>query len=213
MTNLSSDIAFTPSVKAIQVRKGSREAYRRMEKKGGWQRKITDDLAAFIADQRSFFLATVSSEGMPYIQHRGGPRGFLKVIGPSALAFVDFKGNRQFITQGNLADNPKAHIFLIDYTNRQRIKIWGEARVVEDDVQLLEQFMPRDYNADAEQVIVFDVFAWDANCPQHIPIRFDAEYIERALAQRDARSQNSKLSLATFVHEARLLWGLVGYCL
>ncbi|HEY9079156.1 pyridoxamine 5'-phosphate oxidase family protein [Magnetovibrio sp.] len=182
-----SDIAFTPSVKAIQVRKGSRDAYRRMEQSGGWQTVITDDLAAFIADQRSFFIATVSSDGAPYIQHRGGPRGFLRVIGPSTLAFVDLKGNRQFITQGNLADTAKAHIFLIDYAQRQRIKIWGEARIVEDDAQLIEQLMPQDDQARAEQVVVFEISAWDVNCPQHIPVRFDAEDVERALAVRDAR--------------------------
>lgn len=182
-----SDIAFTPSVKAVQVRKGSRAAYQRMEQNEGWQTEITGNLAAFIADQQSFFLATTSNEGAPYIQHRGGPRGFLHVIGNSTLAFADFKGNRQFITQGNLADNSKAHIFLIDYANRQRIKIWGEARVVEDDPELLRQLIPPDDKIRAEQAIVFDVSAWDANCPQHIPVRYDAEDVERALAQRDAR--------------------------
>lgn len=187
MNTPRSDIAFTPSVKAIQDRKGSRDAYRRMEEKGGWQNEITDELAALIADQRSFFMATVSSEGTPYIQHRGGPRGFLQVIGPTTLAFVDFKGNRQFISQGNLADNPNAHLFLIDYTRLQRIKIWGEARVVEDDPELLDRLMPGDYKARPEQVVVFEVLAWDANCPQHIPVRFDAEDVERALAERDAR--------------------------
>lgn len=182
-----SDIAFTPSVKAIQTRKGSRDAYRRMEEGGGWQRDISEDLAAFIADQRSFFIATVSSDGAPYIQHRGGPRGFLQVTGPTTLAFADFKGNRQFITQGNLAGNAKAHMFLIDYVHRRRVKIWGEARVIEDDPALLERLMPGDYKARPEQVVVFDVSAWDVNCPQHIPQRFDAEDVERALAERDAR--------------------------
>jgi len=187
MINTPSDIAFTRSVKAIQRRKGSRDVYRLMEQKGGWQREITADLATFIADQRSFFIATVSSEGAPYIQHRGGPRGFLQVLDRSTLAFVDFKGNRQFITQGNLVDNPKAHIFLIDYAHRQRIKIWGEARVVENSAELVQRLMPNDYEARAEQVILFEVSAWDANCPQHIPLRFDAEDVECALAERDAR--------------------------
>lgn len=182
-----SDIAFTPSVKAIQERKGSRDAYRRMEENGGWKKEITGELAAFIADQRSFFFATASREGTPYIQHRGGPRGFLKVVGTSTLAFIDFKGNRQFITQGNLAENPKAHMFLVDYAARQRIKLWGVARVVEDDPQLIERFTAQDYKARAEQVIVFEISAWDVNCPQHIPVRYDAEDVERALAERDAR--------------------------
>jgi predicted pyridoxine 5'-phosphate oxidase superfamily flavin-nucleotide-binding protein len=182
-----SDIAFTPSVKAIQERKGSRDAYRRMEENGGWKKEITGELAAFIADQRSFFFATASREGTPYIQHRGGPRGFLKVVGTSTLAFIDFKWNRQFITQGNLAENPKAHMFLVDYAARQRIKLWGVARVVEDDPQLIERFTAQDYKARAEQVIVFEISAWDVNCPQHIPVRYDAEDVERALAERDAR--------------------------
>jgi len=183
----ASDVAFTPSVKTIQTRKGSRQSYKRMEQQGGWQTEITEDLAAFIAEQRSFFLATVSSDGAPYIQHRGGPPGFLQVIGPSTLGFADFKGNRSSSTQGNLADNAKAHIFLIDYANRQRVKIWGEARIVEDNEQLIEQFMPQAYKARAEQAIVFEVSAWDANCPQHIPVRYEAEDVERALAERDAR--------------------------
>tara|TARA_R110002167_G_scaffold258171_3_gene464730 strand:- start:85 stop:690 length:606 start_codon:yes stop_codon:yes gene_type:complete len=197
MKTRRSDIAFTPSVKAIQARKGSRDAYRRMEEKGGWRQDITDELAAFIAEQRSFFIATVSSDGAPYIQHRGGPRGFLHVIGPATLAFADFKGNRQFISQGNLADNPKAHIFLIDYLNRRRIKIWGEARVIEDDPKLLEKLMPGSYQARHEQVVVFEVFTWDVNCPQHIPVRIDAEDVQLALAERDARIAELKAKLAT----------------
>jgi hypothetical protein len=197
MKTRRSDIAFTPSVKAIQARKGSRDAYRRMEEKGGWRQEITDELAAFIAEQLSFFIATVSSDGAPYIQHRGGPRGFLRVIGPATLAFADFKGNRQFISQGNLADNPKAHIFLIDYLNRRRIKIWGEARVIEDDPKLLEKLMPADYQARPEQVVVFEVSAWDVNCPQHIPVRIDAEDVQLALAERDAQIAELTAKLAT----------------
>ena len=187
MTRPTSDVAFTPTVKAIQARKGSRDSYRRMEEKGGWGREITADLAGFIADQRSIFLATVSSEGAPYIQHRGGPRGFLRVIGPTTIAFADYTGNRQYITQGNLADGGKAHLFLIDYMNRRRVKIWGEARIVEDDPELVARLMPEDYKARPEQALVFEVEAWDVNCPQHIPQRFDAEAVERALAERETR--------------------------
>lgn len=187
MPNPSSDIAFSPSVKEIQSRKGSRETYRRMEEGAGWKTEISDDLATFIADQRSFFLATASQKGIPYIQHRGGPRGFLHVIDESTLAFVDFRGNRQYITQGNLAENPNAYIFLIDYARRHRIKIWGSATVVEDEPRLLERLTRPDYKARPEQVIVFNVVAWDVNCPQHIPVRFDAEDVEEALAKRDAR--------------------------
>ena len=187
MTRPTSDIAFTPSVKAIQSRKGSRKAYHRMEEKGGWKTELTEDAAAFIAAQRSVFLATVSSEGAPYIQHRGGPPGFLHVLGPTTLAFADYTGNKQFISQGNLEDNPKAHLFLIDYMNRQRIKIWGEARVVEDDAELLARLMPEDYSARPEQVVVFEIDAWDINCPQHIPQRFEAEDVQRALLKREER--------------------------
>jgi uncharacterized protein len=195
MSKPPSDIAFSPSVKAIQSRKGSRESYRRMEESAGWQTEISNDLATFIADQRSFFLATASQEGIPYIQHRGGPRGFLHVVDKSTLAFVDFRGNRQYITQGNLAENPNAHIFLIDYARRKRIKIWGSANVVEDDPQLLKLLTRPDYKMRSEQVIVFNVAAWDVNCPQHIPVRFDAEDVEAALAERDARIAELEVEL------------------
>jgi predicted pyridoxine 5'-phosphate oxidase superfamily flavin-nucleotide-binding protein len=183
----SSDVAFTPSVKTVQTRKGSRLAYQRMEERGSWQTRITPDLAAFIEAQTSIFLATVSAEGQPYIQHRGGPAGFLQVLDDKTIGFVDFSGNRQYVTQGNLAENPKAHLFLMDYTHRRRIKIWGEARVVEGDVELTAKLMPDGYKARPEQVILFTVSAWDANCPQHIPQRFEAADVAAALAARDKR--------------------------
>src|SRR5919202_1718841 len=129
----SSDVAFTPTVKAVQARKGSRGTYELMEKRGSWKTRITPDLAAFIATQTSIFLATANAAGQPYIQHRGGPPGFLHVVDETTLAFVDFAGNRQYITQGNLAENPKAQLFLMDYAHGRRVKVWGEARVVEGD--------------------------------------------------------------------------------
>jgi predicted pyridoxine 5'-phosphate oxidase superfamily flavin-nucleotide-binding protein len=138
----ASDVAFTPSVKAVQSRKGSRRAYEHMEQGGSWETRITPDLARFIAAQTSVFLASANAEGQPYIQHRGGPPGFLRVIDEETIAFVDFAGNRQYITQGNLADNPRAYLFLIDYAHRRRVKIWGEARVVEGDVELTAKLMP-----------------------------------------------------------------------
>ena len=183
----SSDVAFTPSVKAVQTRKGSRHAYARVEERGAWQTRITPDLAEFIEAQTSIFLATVNAEGQPYIQHRGGPAGFLRVLDDKTIGFADFAGNRQYITQGNLADNPKAHLFLIDYAHRKRVKIWGEARVVEGAGELTAQLMPHDYKARPEQVILFTVSAWDANCPQHIPQRFEAADVAAALAERDRR--------------------------
>jgi len=183
----SSDVAFTPTVKTLQSRKGSRESYQRVEQKGGWQTTVTPDLAGFIAAQTSVFLATVNAEGQPYIQHRGGPPGFLRVLDDKTIGFADFAGNRQYITQGNLADNPKAHLFLIDYAHRRRVKIWGEARVVEGDDALIAQLMPEGYKARPEQVILFTVSAWNANCPAHIPQRFEAADVAAALAERDAR--------------------------
>jgi len=182
-----SDIAFTPSVKAIQARKGSRAAYCRVEEGGSWDTLITPELARFIAAQSSAFLATANGDGQPYVQHRGGPPGFLHVPDERTIAFADFRGNRQYITQGNLAENPKAHLFLIDYARRERVKIWGEARVVEDDPALIAKLMPQGYGARAEQVIVFTVSAWDANCPQYIPQRFDATEVAEMLATRDER--------------------------
>jgi len=187
MTAYSSDVAFTPSVKSVQTRKGSRGAYARVEERGGWETRITPELAQFIAAQTSVFLATVNAEGQPYIQHRGGPPGFLHVLDDKTIAFADFAGNRQYITQGNLADNSKVHLFLIDYAHRQRVKIWGEARVVEGDDRLIAQLMPEGYRARPEQVILLTVSAWNANCPQHIPQRFEAADVAKALAERDQR--------------------------
>lgn len=183
----ASDVAFTPTVKAYQSRRGSRAGYARYEEHGGWQTTITPDLAGFIAAQTSAFLATANAEGQPYIQHRGGPAGFLHVLDEKTIAFADYAGNRQYITLGNLADNPKAHLFLIDYAHRQRVKIWGDARVVEGDAELLAKLMPEGYRARPEQAILFTVTAWDANCPQHIPQRFEAADVKAALDERDQR--------------------------
>ena len=192
----ASDIAFTPTIKALQSLKGSRRAYARMEESGSWQTSITPDLAAFIAEQRSVFLATVNSEGQPYIQHRGGPPGFLRVLDDRMLAFIDFSGNRQFISTGNLAENPKAHLFLIDYRHRRRVKIWGEARAVAVDDDLLARLRPEGYKARSEQVLVFTVAAWDANCPQHIPVRFEAADVLEALREKDQRIEALEVELA-----------------
>lgn len=183
----SSDVAFSPSVKAEQTRKGSRRAYHHVEERGSWKNWITPDLGTFVAAQTSIFLATVNAEGQPYIQHRGGPAGFLRILDDTTIGFVDFSGNRQYITQGNLADNPKALLFLIDYAHQRRIKIWGKARVVEGDPELTAKLMPEGYKARPEQVILFTVSAWDENCSQHIPQRFEAADVEDALVERDKR--------------------------
>lgn len=182
----TSDIAFTPSVKAIQVRKGSRAAYERMERGGGWSQTIDAELGAFIAAQTSVFLATANAAGQPYVQHRGGPAGFLRVLDERTIAFADYRGNRQFITSGNLGENSHAFLFLMDYAHRRRIKIWGTARVAEDDAKLIAALMPAGYKARPEQAIVFTVEAWDENCSQHIPQRFEAADVARVLAERDA---------------------------
>jgi hypothetical protein len=192
----SSDVAFTPAVKAVQARKGSRAAYADVEERGGWRTEIDDDLAVFLAEANSLYFATASADGQPYIQHRGGPKGFVKILDKNTLALADYSGNRQYITQGNLSENPKAHIFLMDYAHRRRVKIWGEARVVDDDPALLKSLMPQGYKARPEQVILFRISAWDTNCPQHIPQKFDAVDVAAALAARDARIAELEAELA-----------------
>jgi predicted pyridoxine 5'-phosphate oxidase superfamily flavin-nucleotide-binding protein len=188
----ASDVAFTPAVKAIQSAKGSRHAFDTADRSGGWETTITPFLAGFIARQRSALLATATKDGQPYIQHRGGPEGFLHVLDDKTIAFADFAGNRQYVTIGNLSENPKAFLFLLDHVHRRRIKIWGEARVVEDDPELLARLMPEDYRARGERVILFTVAAWDMNCPQHIPQRFDAEDVMSALEERDRQIADLK---------------------
>lgn len=196
----ASDVAFSPAVKAIQARKGSREAYARSEQRG-WRTEVDDNLAAFLADANSFYFATAAADGQPYIQHRGGPKGFLKVLDKQTLAFADYAGNQQFITQGNLSENPKAYIFVMDYAHRRRVKIWGEARVVEDDEALTTSLMPKGYRARPEQVILFKIAAWDTNCPQHIPQKFDAGDVAAALAARDARIAELEAEVAALKGE------------
>jgi uncharacterized protein len=182
----SSDVAFTASVKALQERRGSRKAYRRMEEHGGWETRVTPELAAFLAERDSAYLATANSAGQPYVQHRGGPKGFIRVLDDNTLGFADFVGNRQYITTGNLTENSKAFLFLMDYAHRRRIKIWGRARVTEDP-QVIEELMPKGYRARPEQAILFDVEAWDVNCPQHIPQKIDAEVVARAIESLQER--------------------------
>lgn len=197
MTTYTSDVAFTDTVKTIQDRKGSRNGYAKMEAKGGWQDRVTPDLAAFIAARDSFYLATANADGQPYIQHRGGRPGFLKVVNDRTLAFADFTGNRQYISQGNLLDNSKAFIFLMDYANRRRVKIWGTARVVEDDPVLIQSLTDTDYaDGTPEQAMVFEITAWDINCPQHITPRFTEADIARAVEPLHARIRELEASLA-----------------
>ena len=182
-----SDIAFTPAVKAVQDRLGSRNGYANMERGRGWAEKITDDLREFIARRDSFYLGTASALGQPYIQHRGGPPGFLKVLDDRRLAFADFGGNRQYISIGNLSDNNQAFIFLMDYANRRRVKIWGWSEVIEDDPELLEQLADPNYPGKPQRAFVFHVESWDVNCPQHITQRFTSEEISPLVGQLRSR--------------------------
>lgn len=182
----SSDVAFTASVKAEQEKRGSRAAYARMEARGGFRTEIDADLVAFLEQVDTAYLATATLDAQPYAQHRGGPKGFIRWLGGQTLAFTDFTGNRQYVTTGNLKDNPKAFLFLMDYAHRRRIKLWGRAAVMEDP-ELAARLMPAGYRARPEQVIVFEVSAWDVNCPQHIPQKFSAEDVAAALAERDAK--------------------------
>lgn len=167
-----SDIAFTPQVKAEQEKRGSRAGYAKMEQKNGWGEKITADLALYLAERDSIYLATSNAEGQPYIQHRGGRPGFIKALDDKRLAFADFAGNRQYISIGNVAENPKAFIFAMDYRNKRRIKLWGRLDVVEGDDDLMSKLIDADYDATPERAFVFTVEAWDVNCPQHITQRW-----------------------------------------
>lgn len=182
----TSDVAFTPSVKTVQQRRGSRAAYARLEARGGWQAKVTPELAAFIAARDSFYFATASAAGQPYVQHRGGPKGFLKVLDERRVAFADLRGNRQYITAGNLAENPRASIFLMDYENRRRVKLWGTAEVV-DDLARLPLLSGEPGGKAPEFAVVFTLVAWDENCPRHITRRFSEDRVAAAVQPLRAR--------------------------
>ena len=188
MTNApSSDVAFTPAVKAIQVARSSRARYARMETAGGFRTGVTPDLVAFLATVDTAYLATASADGQPYAQHRGGPPGFLRPLDATTIGWADYVGNRQYVSTGNLAENPRAFLFLMDYANRRRIKLWGRARIVDDDPALLERLMPAGYQARPEQAVLFTLEAWDVNCPQHIPQKFAASDVATTLATLQAR--------------------------
>ena len=199
---LPSDVAFTPAVKAEQSRRGSRARYRRVEEGDGWETRITPELAAFLAERNSVYLATASAAGQPYVQHRGGPRGFLRVLDERRLGFADFAGNRQYITLGNLAENERAFLFAMDYSERRRVKLWGRARVVEGDAALLGRLAPAGCAARPERAILFEVEAWDVNCRQHIPVKLDAATVESILEPLHRRIaelelENQQLRAAT----------------
>lgn len=182
-------LAFTPAVKAIQEQKGSRETYARFEQSGPENDTITPEIAEFIAQMDGFYLGTVSSNGYPYIQFRGGNSGFLKTLDHKTLGFADFRGNVQYVTVGNLSQNDKAFLFLMDYRHRKRLKIWGKARYVTGDETLIEHLKVPGYEAQIEGVILFEVEAWNWNCPQHIPIRYSYEEVTQMITPLQTRIQ------------------------
>ncbi|MCL1469477.1 pyridoxamine 5'-phosphate oxidase family protein [Argonema antarcticum] len=181
------EIAFTPEVQAAQEKRGSRQTYAKYIANGPANDAITPKIAQFIAEIDGFYLGTVSSNGYPYIQFRGGLPGFLKVLDEKTLGFNDFSGNLQYITVGNLSGNDKAFLFLMDYRHRKRIKIWGRAEYVEGDTALLERLRVPDYPASVERAILFHVEAISENCPQHIPIRYSVAEVEAMMAPLQAR--------------------------
>ncbi|WP_010583966.1 pyridoxamine 5'-phosphate oxidase family protein [Schlesneria paludicola] len=187
MSRFSSDIAFTPAVKAIQTEKGSRSSYARMEEGGSWESTVTSGLKEFLSELDMFYLGTANADGQPYIQYRGGSPGFLKVVDANTLGFADFGGNRQYITLGNISENSKGFIFLMDYAHSRRIKLWGTLRVVEGDPELLEQLRDPSYPGKVERAILFTIAAWDVNCPQHIHRRFSQRQVAPVIETLQAR--------------------------
>src|SRR5438552_10109580 len=196
----NSDIVFSPAARRAQGERGSASRY---DEKitAGFPDTVTPELAAFIAEQDTAFLGTASAAGAPYIQHRGGPKGFIKVVDERTLGFADYRGNRQYLTLGNLSENDRAYLFLLDFSRRQRIKLWGRARVVENDDALIERLFDHGYKAKPERVILFTIEAWDANCSQHITARFSEEDVERMASTIQERyaalqAENSQLRAA-----------------
>jgi len=177
---------FTPAVQRAQAERGSAKSYERRAAEG-FPDTVTPELAQFIAGLDTAFLATAGADGAPYVQHRGGPRGFIKVIDERTLGFADYRGNRQYITLANLSENDRAYLFLLDPARRQRIKLWGRARVIEDDADLVDRLFDHGYKARPERAILFTIEAWDVNCSQHIVARFTEAEMEEAFAKVQAR--------------------------
>jgi len=178
----NSSIVFTPAAQKAQAERGSAAHYEHRVAEG-FPDTVSPELAKFIAEQDMAFLGTASGDGAPYIQHRGGPKGFIKVIDEKTLGFADYRGNRQYITLANLSENDKAYLFLLDPARRQRIKIWGRARVVEDDAALVEKLFDTGYKARPERAILFTIEAWDVNCSQHILTRYSEAQLEEAFTE------------------------------
>ena len=190
MTDNFTELAFTESVKALQEKYGTRAAYSRMERGGKFRNQLTWQEKKHIADRDGFYLSSVGKNGWPYMQFRGGPKGFLKAIDDHRLAFADFRGNGQYISTGNFIDNNKTMLFLMDYPNKRRLKIWAEAEVLDaaDHPELAQQLIMPDYKAIVERIIVFKVHAFDWNCPQHITPRYSEEEIQNGMVKLDHES-------------------------
>ena len=186
------DVLFSDAVKAEQARLGSRPMFEDRE----WKTEITDDLRQFLGVIDTFFFATASADGRPYIQHRGGPPGFLKTIGSQTLAFADFAGNRQYITLGHLKENDRAHIFILHFATQQRVKLWGRARVIENDLELMERLVDPRYRAKPQRAIVFTLEAWDVNCTQHIVPRYSEAEIAPGINKLVARIKELEQEVA-----------------
>ena len=198
--NPSGDVAFSPSIKAVQSARGSRDLYARFEAKGGFRKRMDPRLRSALSEANSAYFVTVSASGQPYAQHRGGPRGFIHVIDEHTIGFADYSGNRQYITTGNLMENPQAFLFLMDYAHRRRVKIWGHARVIENDAALNQRLMPVGVEVHPEAAILFEIHAWDTNCPQNIPQKVDVDVVAATLAERDAEIARLKADLKRVMH-------------
>jgi len=208
----NSELVFPPAVRRAQAERGSAAGYAK-KVEHGFPETVTPELAAFIAEQDTAFLGTASADGAPYIQHRGGPKGFIKVVDEKTLGFADYRGNRQYITLGNLSENDRAYLFLFDFSRRQRIKLWGRARAVENDAALVEKLFDQGYKARPERVILFTIEAWDVNCSQHITARMTVPEVEGLLGTvqeriaalqaenarlREARAERQTAAVAVF---------------
>ena len=186
----TAEIVFPPSARAAQTQRGSREAMRLFTERHGFPREVDETLIQFLARLNSFYMATATVDGLPYIQHRGGPRGFLRVLGPTTLGFADFRGNRQYITVGRLAENNGCCLIMTDYARQARVKLWGRARIEEEDKSLLTRLTDPAYSARVERAIIIEIDAWSENCRQHIPQRFDADEVISAFEDLSKRIQS-----------------------
>lgn len=183
------EFAFNDSVRKVQEKYGTRAPYQKMEEKNEFRNKLTWQEKGYIKNRDSFYMSSVGENGWPYMQFRGGPKGFLKVIDENTLGYADFRGNGQYISVGNLNAAKKTVLFLMDYTKQERLKIWAEAEVFHaaDHPDLLEKFRMPDYEAVIERIFIFKVQAFDWNCPQHITPRYTREEIEEGLAASPRR--------------------------